>query len=295
MTQSRGHRGVTLIELMIAITIMTILGAAIMSVMLGYNRFEERTESQRTARLVARSGVNVLVSGLRMLDPTWSVEAATATSLTVKAPYAMGVVCASTTGSITAAILPVDSLVFATPGYSGFAWRGKYGDYTVMPGGSVSELSGFPAACSMLGVVPITAPAGAPNQRTHAVTLTIGVGGSGTPIPAGTPIMLYRRARFYFAASNQASLAGRTALWRDYLDDNSSAVEQAAPFDATAAFRFFVSGSATPQVSPPGTLSTLRGVQLYLPGESGGTPRQRTSPEQSDLTTAVFFVNTMAP
>jgi prepilin-type N-terminal cleavage/methylation domain-containing protein len=291
----RHRRGVSLIELMIAITVMTILGAALVSLMLGYNRFQERTEGKRAARRVANSAVNVMVNELRMVDPSWGIEAATATAVQVKSPYAIGVVCASTTSTQTVALLPVDSLAFTAPGYSGFAWRADDGTYTVIPGGTLAEVGSFPMACTSLGVQPITAPASAPNQRTRVVTLNVGPGGLAAPIALGTPVMLYRRVRFFFGPSVEPGLSGRTALWRQSLDGGAQATEQAAPFDAAAAFRFIVSGAITPQATPPAGLWTLRGLQLYLPGESEHSSRTRGSPEQAELTTSVYFVNTMTP
>jgi hypothetical protein len=63
------------------------------------------------------------------------------------------------------------------------------------------------------------------------------------------------------------------------------------PFDASAAFRFYISGSSTSQTAVPADLTTLRGFELFLPGESENTPRLRSAPEEADLTTAVFFLN----
>ena len=39
------------------------------------------------------------------------------------------------------------------------------------------------------------------------------------------------------------------------------------------------------------TLTDIRGLELYLPGESDRTMRQRSAPEQADMTTSIFFVN----
>jgi hypothetical protein len=41
----------------------------------------------------------------------------------------------------------------------------------------------------------------------------------------------------------------------------------------------------------PSPLSTMRGLLLFLPGESENTARTRTKPEEADLTTAVYFFN----
>jgi hypothetical protein len=268
------------------------LGAAVMSLLTTSTRFEERAEAQRAARMVARSAVNVVMNDVRPVDPSWGIEAASSTSITVKSPYALGMVCASTTTVQTIALLPVDSVIFAVSGYSGFAWRSAGGAYTAVSGGTITSTYTVPASCTATAnIVPITAPASAPNQKTVVVTVTL-ASAMASPIAVGTVVVLYRRVRFYFANSAQTGLTTRTALWRNYLDAaGGAATEMVVPFASTAAFNFYISGATTSQTTVPGDLTTLRGFELFLPGESENTPRQRSVPEESDLTTAVFFIN----
>jgi prepilin-type N-terminal cleavage/methylation domain-containing protein len=281
------RRGFSLVEMIIALVISVGMGAAIVSLLSTSLKFSERNEAQRAARPTARSAISALVNDLRPVDPSWGVDAASTQSVQVKSPYAIGIVC-DTTAKVTLAILPVDSTTFAVRGYSGFAWRSGSGVYTAVPGGAVSQLSAAPTSCTVAGIQTFVAPPRIPNQRTLFVTIG-GTARSGIKI--GSVVMLYRRARFYFAASGQAGLTGRTALWRDYLDDGAANAELAAPFDSNAAFAFYVSGAGSPQGTAPTVLSTMRGIQLRLPGESDNVPRQRTSPEQADVITAVFFLN----
>lgn len=281
------RRGVSLIEMLIALTISAGIGAAILSLLSTSMKFSERNEAQRSARLIGRSAINVLVNELRPVDPSWGIDAASRQSVQVKSPYAMGVVCDTAT-KVTLVILPVDSTTFAAPGYSGFAWRSGSGAYTAVPGGTMTTSSSVAASCASAGIQSFVAPAGTPNQKTINATIS---GTSRTGIRIGAVIMLYRRVRFSFAPSAQAGLAGRTALWRDYIDDVAAAIELVAPFDTSAAFAFYPAGATAPQGTAPSLLSTIRGIQLNLPGESDNTPRQRTSPEQADMSTAVFFLN----
>ena len=282
-----GRRGVSLMEMLVALTISVGIGAAILSLLLTSIRFSERNEAQRSARLTGQSAINALVNDLRLVDPSWGIEAASATAVQVKSPYALGIVC-DTTGQLSVVILPVDSTSFAAPGYSGFAWRSSGGTYTAIAGGTMTTSAGSPPSCAAAGVQVFPAPAGAPNQKT--INVVIG-GTSRSGIGIGTVVMLYRRARFFFAASAQDGLTDRTALWRDYLDDNGAAAELIAPFDASAGFGFYLAGSGLAQGTAPGTLSTIRGLQLRLPGESDRILPHRTTPEQVDMTTAVFFLN----
>jgi prepilin-type N-terminal cleavage/methylation domain-containing protein len=283
------RRGLTLIELLITILVAGILAAGVTSLLLSSNRFEEKTESLRAARRVSRAGVAALSNDLRMVDPGWGIEAASASSITLRVPYATGLVCTAA-GTPTIAILPVDSVVLATPGYSGVAVRLSDGSWSHATDGALTESGTWPSACTTAGIQQITAPSGAPNQRTRAYT--IGTGSvTGSPLTVGAVVVLYRRTRFYFGVSAQTGLTGRMALWRQYLDSGSGAVELAAPFDAAAAFRFYNLAATTAQDAAPSPLSNMRGVELFLPGESDRTARQRNAPEQADLRTAVFFVN----
>lgn len=283
------RRGVTIVELLIAMVIAAVLGGATISLMLSQNRFTERTEGQRSGRRVGRSAVNALTNDLRMVDPSWGIEAASATSLTVKVPYALGVICASAPDLQTIALLPVDSVALNLPGYSGFATRNSSGVYATYSGGTLSEITLVGSVCTTAAnVVPITAPSSAPNQKSRAFTIAT----NGAPVVAvGTPVMLYRRTQFYFGNSNQSALTGRTALWRNYLDAGTGAIELSAPFSNTAAFRFFNLTATASQTSVPSPLSNIMGFELYLPGQSDNTSRKQSSPEQANLTTAVFLVN----
>jgi hypothetical protein len=187
-------------------------------------------------------------------------------------------------------LLPVDSLALNQAGFSGYATRGSGGAWGITETGltGVTVGSSWPTACTTAGVQQLTAPASAPNAQSRPITIA----GSGmSVVTAGTPILLYRRVRYYFGASAQTGLTGRTALWRDFLDDGTGAVELAAPFDATAAFRFYNLAATTPQTTAPIPITRIHGLQLFLPGESDRTARTRATPEQADFTTSVFFVN----
>jgi prepilin-type N-terminal cleavage/methylation domain-containing protein len=280
------RRGVTLVELLITIVVGTILAAGVTSLLLSSNRFEETAESMRAARRVSRAGIAALSNDFRMVDPSWGIEAASASSLTFRVPYAMGVAC----NASTIVILPADSVVLATPGHSGIAVRASDGTWSPSTDGALTASGSWPSACTTAGVVQMTAPSGAPNQKTRAYT----VGSSsftGPALTAGAVIALYRRTRYYFGASAQSGLSGRTALWRHYLNSNSGAVELAAPYDQSAAFQFYELTNTTAQSGVPSPLTDTRGIELFLPGESDRTARRRTAPEQASLRTAVFFVN----
>jgi hypothetical protein len=116
------------------------------------------------------------------------------------------------------------------------------------------------------------------------------------PLPAalpaltavGTPVFLLQRLTYEFKSS--AALPGRTALWRT-VGATAQADELVAPFDATARFRFFVTGSDTAQADVPNPLSTMRGLELSLSGQSERAPEGGAAPKANKVVTAVFFNN----
>lgn len=289
------RRGVTIIELLIAMIIAAILGAATLTLMMSQGRFVERVEGQRAGRRVGRSAVTVLANDLRMVDPDWGIEAASASSITVKVPYALGVVCASTASLQTILLLPVDSVVFFAAGYSGYATRGNTGVYTPVLGGTVTEvLTSTTCTAGTSNAFAITAPSGIPNEKTRQITINTSSGTTPspvTPVAVGTPVMLFRRTQYYFGTSNQTGLSGRTALWRNVLNSGNAAQELAAPFDVSAAFRFFNQAATVSQAAVPADLTDIKGFELFLPGESEKTARKAGAPEQADFTTAIFLVN----
>jgi len=280
------RRGFSLIEMLIALVISAGVGGAVAALLTSTNRFEERAESQRAARFVGRGAVNVLTNELRLIDPAWGIDSVSTSAVWVKAPYAIGMVC-DTTGSLKVALEPADSVAFAKSGFSGIAWRSTGGTYTAVPGGTLTTSSTFPVSCTSAGIQQITAPSSAPNQKTINATVS---GTSRNGIKIGTIVMLYRRVGFYFANSTVTGLTSRKALWRNFVD-GAGAEEMAAPFDASASFNFYISGSTGYSSSVPSPLTLLRGIRMLLPGESENTPRLRSSPEQADLSTSVFFIN----
>jgi hypothetical protein len=231
--------------------------------------------------------VNYLGSELRMTDAHDGVLLANANQVRVRVPYAMGLVCATSSsggGQITAAFMPVDSTLFSTDmGYTGFALRNP------LVGQSSYYMNGTP---------PVSASAGTCTSSPANMTLMPGatvwrVQGSVSPLPAiATPIMLIRYVEFAFEASTL--VPGRRALWRKELDQSGNVLESeelVAPFDSAARFRFFILNSRVPSDTVPTSLANLRGLEIRLAGESERTVQGRSTPEQANLVTSVFFLN----
>jgi len=278
------RRGFTLVELMVSIIVLSIVAGGLVEMLRSQGRFMEQQEAWRSSRGVARSSLNRLYSDLRDIEVGGGVEAAASggQDITLRVPYAFGIMCSSSGSSTTLSLIPVDSAMFAGPGFSGFAWRdAATGVYQYVTTG-VTLSAGTASTCTTAGVTTLPSISGSPAGTFVTVAGTV------SPVPPiGTVFFLYRRVRYEFKAST--ILPGRTGLWRTLVTTGATE-ELATPFASTARVNFYVVSSSTPQAAVP-TLSTIRGLQLVLDGESEKAPRGSGAPKQTQLSTSLFFIN----
>lgn len=281
----RLRRGFSLIELMVGMMIFGIIGAALTKLLTTQGRFFDKVGAAHAARNVSRGSLNRVVSDFRMIEATGGVIAASPTSLTIRVPFAIGVVCTTNSGATHLSMLPVDSVMYVAEGFYGYAWRNpNTGAYAYVEPASLR--AGSLAVCTGQNITTI-APAG------QASGLVVGIQPT-TPVAAslGTPVFLYRRVRYEFRAST--AVPGKLGLYRAVIRQNGSMNEEeiVAPFAATAGYRFFVvSNSTVSQVNPPGSLSDMRGIELRLDGLSEARVAGSATTESAPFTTAVFFKN----
>jgi prepilin-type N-terminal cleavage/methylation domain-containing protein len=289
-SSARRPRGFSLIEVLACLLILGVLGAALTRMLLAQSRLYELQRAQRDARAVAQSSMNLLFSDLRMVhdggDAPGGVMIASPETLSVRVPYAIGLVCGNGLGATTVSMLPADSVVLSMAKYAGFAWRDRVsGKYTYVPvvdsilNAPVTSVT--PTTCTTtakiasdtimarswgpLDLKPISAPAG---------------------LQPGAPVFFYHNVTYYFSAST--AYPGRIGLWRKL--EGRAADELMAPFDGSARFKFFVRSADTSTVAPPLVLDSLVGVSLVLTGSSPSAMAGRTF-EKSRMETAVLFRN----
>jgi prepilin-type N-terminal cleavage/methylation domain-containing protein len=275
MATSHRSRGHTLIELIISMVVLGVVGAAIVRLIVVESRLFQAQDASNEARKVARAAVNLLTSELRMVEVSAGVTAASATSITFRVPYAIGIVCAS--GTIST--MPVDSLMYAQATFSGYAWRDTLGAYNYATSGA-SAGAGSAGDCTSASITTLTGG--------KVVSLSPALP-SGAKV--GNPVFLFQTITYSFGASGL--LPGRRGLFRQVGGGVGGAAEEiAAPFDsATTRFRFFVLNADAAQDAVPANLADIRGIELALTGASRLTPRGRTTPKTVATTTAVFFQN----
>jgi len=266
-------RGFTLVEVLIAIALMSVLAAALTRMLLSDSRFVSRQEALLTARQTARATINVMSVELRMVSDS-GLLAASGDSVLVRIPYAYGIGC-DIDGALgrVVSLMPADSLMFANAVTAGIARRRADGTY------------GFTSP------VTISTPADGTKCTTQGIQLIPdGMVLNVLPIAAvdfGDIFYLYQLVTYRFMPS--ADMPGRRGLWRRV---GAGAYEElAAPFDSTAGFRFLVGPNLTVTSVPPADLRTVNGLELNIVAESYEPPRGRSEYQTFELPVQVVFLN----
>lgn len=266
--------GFTLSEVMVALVLTGVIGAAVTGVFVSQSEFFDAQEKAGSARAVSRGAVNMLMSELRMVENGNGVVTANDSMLQLRVPYRMGVACFDNGTGVWVSFLPADPYATADATYAGYAYRDAAGAYTYMDGGTAPAPvgGGVAAQCAGQSMQVIGT-----EMRVHPTV----------DVPIGTPIFLYQLVTYRFRPST--AVPGMIGLFRQI---GAGTVEElVAPFDTTAQFQYYVSDAATPTVAPdPAAYSTITGVHFTLDGRSERTPATgsaRTVPFE----TSVFFRN----
>jgi prepilin-type N-terminal cleavage/methylation domain-containing protein len=283
-TSLRARRGFTLIELIVGIVIFAIVGALFTKLLTVQGKFYDRQGMGNAARNVSRASLNRVVSDFRMIEATGGVIAATSTSLTIRTPFAIGVMCGNSAGGTVISLLPVDSTTYAEATFYGYAWRnfttGAY-SYVESPATKATADAAQSAICTAKQITTVTA------GKIVFVTPVLPVGAG-----LGTPVFLYSRVKYEFKAS--VAVPGKLGLWRTEIAPSGAleSEELVAPFANTASWKFFtVNGGSVAQAAAPVDLADMRGLELHLDGISETIAPGLTTNEQAPFTTAVFFKN----
>ena len=230
----------------------------------------ERFGFRRTAPVQDHGGVDSVSSDGR--------------TLRLIVPYDFGLYCGQTSSLITVSMLPVDSAVAAMASYGGYAYRDSaLGTYTVVASSS-----------SQTPVTSHDATLCTGNSGSDAQIKTMSVNGRTgsvldllpltTTIKVGQPVFLWQKVTYQFKAST--TFPGSIALWRKV---GGTDQELLAPFDTTARFNYYTSGSETVATSVPAA-TDIRGVQLVLNALSP-TATSGGSKATANIVTSVFFKN----
>ena len=287
----RTRRGFSLVEIITALVILSILGVAMTKVLLSQTRNYQYDTGGRRSRTAARSAMNILITDLRMTQDNGGVQYVDATDhrrIDVRVPVGFGVVCVNSGTSLIMALAPVDSFQYSSMKFGGYGVRNATtGIYDYVAGGSISSAD----ASQCHGGPKIYADTVTMGGRQGKVVQVTGNVPAGTV--AGSMAMIWQTVRYQFDTSKV--YAKRAGLFRIVTGSASADTnELIAPFSWTARFKYYTTMNPkdTAKTTSPADLNTIRGVQIYLAAEAGDTVPGRTGPKKSPLTTAVFFKNT---
>lgn len=277
------RRGMTLVELLIAMVVAAIIGTSLVALLISQSRFSERLTAERDARTAARTPVALLGAELRMVDPEWGIESATTELVVLRIPYALGVYCGSSGSNYIVQLLPTDATLFSAPGHAGYAIRGTGGLFTWY---AEATLAGSNATSACTNAVPAVDLL----QGASLVSLAQPATPPTEPIP-GTPVILARRIEYSYGAS---ATTGHRSLFRRVLGVDATPQEIGGPYtDATrASFSFFLRAAPTvATATTPADLTTIVGLNVGLPGRAERNPQMATQTVSSNLSTAFYFTN----
>src|SRR5688500_15401199 len=212
------RRGLSIVELLVGMLILAIIGMALSRVLVSQARYFSHQKSGNLARNVSRGPLNRVVSDLRMVEALGGVLEASDTALLARVPYAIGVVCAKNVPFTHISLLPVDSAMYAAPGYSGYAWRGGSGEYRYVEDNSHTIASGNLSVCTGALIATLTTSNAKIIKISPELTDTASF---------GTPVFLYRRIKYEFKPS--VAVPGMPGLWRTVMATGATE-ELAAPF-----------------------------------------------------------------
>ena len=281
----RARRGFSLVELLVAFTILAILGAMLTRFLLAQSRFTEHHHALSEARMVSRHAMNVLESELRMVQDSGGVEAASSDgkSITALVPYRFGLYCGANGGVSVMSMLPVDSLMVAEAVFAGYAWRSQGGAYTNVFSTTAPATASNSNTCTGTGASQAAIRTFALNGRSGAV---MEVSPAAAGATKGQPVYFFQRITYEFRASGR--VPGAFGLYRRV--QNGRSEELLAPFDADARFKYWTDG-ATASVAAAPAVPLIRGLDVVLSSQSTRTASNRTEPTTSSVVATIFFRN----
>jgi prepilin-type N-terminal cleavage/methylation domain-containing protein len=272
------RRGFTLTELLVGMVVMAVLGSALARLLISNSRFVSRQDAMADARATARAALHTMLSELHMVAEN-GLNAASKDSVEVIVPYAFGVACRTTSGTMIASLMPTDSQTFAAAMPDGIAWRdSSTGNYSIRTRNPTVAPSTDYAACQADSIRVV--PGGS----------LVAIGRVGSGAPPGSLFYLYQTITYRFRPSSD--LPGRLGLWRRV--NGGPYVEIAAPFDTAARFAFLTGASLQADTRSrvrTAELDSVRGLELRLVGASVATPPGAAAPQRFELITKILFRN----
>lgn len=251
--------GFTLVEVIIAIAVASVLGAGILSLVLGQNRFYGHNDDAIYAEQSIRAAVDLMGAELRMAAPS-DLMAATPDSVTIRFDLLREVVCAVAGGDqVYAFAYDTVSNANLPTGFNGGAYSGPYDSAFVYADGWSRTASASGAA--QTACVANGAPSVTDNTRYRSIS---GWGAAFGAVPIqGSIVRTYGRLTYRFATSGFVS---GLAVWRN-------AQELVSPFDTGARFRYVMDDGSVLTSVAPANFDQVRMIRIEATATGDGVNR----------------------
>jgi prepilin-type N-terminal cleavage/methylation domain-containing protein len=265
--------GFTLVEVMITIVVASVLGGALLTLVVGQQRFYTTSDNALLAQQNVRAAVDLVAAELRMASPE-DIVRAQSDSVVVRFDLMRAVVC-DTLGGGQADIFVYDSVTNANlvSSFRGTAYSGPYdsafvyGDSftpTVASTGGTAQTN-----CRNNGADPNGTAASGDFRRTSGWAAEYGI----TPL-RGSLVRWYGLLSYRFGAST--SVSGSDAIWRNNQ-------ELVSPFESGAQFQYVMaSGSVQNSVSGP-NLDKIREIRVVVIATGEGSAFNVRRPVTYDI------------
>ena len=260
-------RGFTLVEVLITVVVAGVLGGALMTLVLGQQKFYGHSDDTIVAQQNLRAAMDLMATELRMASPS-DIMQARSDSVVVRFDIMRAVVC-DVTGADQVATFVYDSVASANlpSGFRGTAYSGAYDSAFVYGDGFTSTSStGGSAQGTCTGNGAPTGQPASSYRRESGWTAQFGV------VPdRGSIVRWYGALAYSFRSST--STTGE-ALFRN-------ADELVTPFEAGAVFQYVMANGSVQNSVAGGQLVNIRQIRVMATaiGDGGnrfGVRRQLT-------------------
>lgn len=247
------RRGFSLVEMVIVLVLAGIVSTAAITMFATQNKLNAQMTALGESQENARSAVMLAASELHGAA-AGSVTDATPSSLTIRLPVVIGIVCGQQNPQFKDIYLPLGGVALRDADIDGYAVlddAGRWSDFRRIPNGNLNRGGSGRARC-------VAAGGGVAGTDTDYSTLRV----DGA---IGTPVMLYREIRYYLEPS--ALDATRRGFFRAA---GGQAIELAHGFSDDSHFEFQLQDTAWLTTVPRNRLELIEAVRLdvEVAGES---------------------------
>lgn len=256
----RAIGGFTLVEVLITIVVAGVLGGALLTLVIGQQRFYTTSDNALLAQQNVRAAVDLMAAELRMASPD-DIVRAQSDSVVVRFDLLRAVIC-DTLGAGQADVFVYDTVTNAnlTAAFRGTAYSGPY-DSAFVYGDAftptvVSTGGSAQTTCRANGADPNGTAPSTDFRRTSGWSAEYGV----TP-QRGSLVRWYSTLTYRFGASTSRS--GSDAIWR-----NGS--ELVTPFETGAQFRYVMANGSVQNSVNAANLDDIREIRVVVTATGDG-------------------------